>query len=388
MKKCKKMTNHKLMINFIKDLYPSEELIQLHQPNFSGNEKKYVTECIDSTFVSSVGSFVNRFEEMISEYTGAKYAIATVNGTAALHISLQLAGVNPDCEVITQPLTFVATCNAIAYCGAYPVFLDVDLDTLGLSPVSLRKFLENNTKSSPLGRINKKTGRKIAAVLPMHTFGHPCRVDEILNICNEFDIPLIEDSAESLGSFYKGKHTGTFGLLSALSFNGNKIITTGGGGMILTNNENLAEKAKHISTTARRPHTYEYIHDQIGYNYRLPNINAALGCAQMENLNSILKSKRAIANNYKIFALANDFSFIKEPNDSLSNYWLNALILKDKNERDNFLKELNNAQILARPIWKLMHKLPMYNCCDFSNLPNSEWLEERVINIPSSAKIS
>ena len=249
-------------------------------------------------------------------------------------------------------------------------------------------FWENNTKSSPVGRINKKTGRKIAAVLPMHTFGHPCRVDEILNICNEFDIPLIEDSAESLGSFYKGKHTGTFGLLSALSFNGNKIITTGGGGMILTNNENLAEKAKHISTTARRPHTYEYIHDQIGYNYRLPNINAALGCAQMENLNSILKSKRTIANNYKIFASANDFSFIKEPNNSLSNYWLNALILKDKNERDNFLKELNNAQILARPIWKLMHKLPMYNSCDFSNLPNSEWLEERVINIPSSAKIS
>lgn len=379
---------YQVIIDFIQNLYQTKDLIPLHEPKFIGNEKAYLNECVDSTFVSSVGKYVDQFESLICEFTHSKYAIATVNGTAAIHISLQLAGVNKGDEVLTQSLTFVATSNAINYCGAHPVFLDVDLDTFGLSPKSLRDFLVNNTNISQLGCINKKTGRRIAAVLPMHTFGLPCRIEEILDICEEFGIPLVEDAAESLGSFYKNKHTGTFGITSALSFNGNKIITTGGGGMILTNNRLLAKKAKHITTTAKKPHIYEFIHDQIGYNYRLPNINAALGCAQVENLGQILESKRFVAERYKVFASIHNFHFVNEPKNSKSNYWLNALILENKNERDLFLKELNNANIMARPIWKLIHELPMYSHCYSSNLSNSKWLEERVINIPSSPLIT
>ena len=282
------------LILFIRNIYQTDAFIPLHEPRFFGNEKAYVAECIDSTFVSSVGKFVDQFETMMAEFTGAKYAIATVNGTAALHIALKLSGVENGCEVITQPLTFIATCNAISYCGATPVFVDVDRDTLGMSPESLKSFLNDVAVRRPDGTYNKNTGKKIGAVVPMHTFGHPCRIDLISDICHEYNIPLVEDAAESLGSYYQGKHTGTFGLISAFSFNGNKTITTGGGGMIITDNEQIAKHAKHITTTAKIPHAYEYVHDEIGYNYRLPNINAALGCAQMENLTEILQKKQQV----------------------------------------------------------------------------------------------
>ena len=277
-------------VQFIQGIYDTKDFLPLHEPVFFGNEKKYLNECIDSTFVSSVGKFVDQFEQMVAEYTGAKYAVATVNGTAALHIALKLVGTDENCEVITQPLTFIATCNAISYCNAKPIFVDVDRDTMGLSPESLKTFLENETIQKDGACYNKKTGKKIIAVVPMHTFGHPCRIDEIAAICDEHNITLIEDAAESLGSYYKDRHTGTFGKIAAFSFNGNKTITTGGGGMIITDDEVLAKHAKHLTTTAKIPHPYEYIHDEIGYNYRLPNLNAALGCAQMETLDAILKT--------------------------------------------------------------------------------------------------
>lgn len=379
--------NHQDVVDFIRDIYQTSEFIPLHEPKFIGNEKAYVIDCIDSTFVSSIGKYVDRFEQMMSEYTGAKYAIATVNGTAALHIALKLVGVNLGDEVITQPLSFIATCNAISYCGAKPVFVDVDRDTLGLSAESLSAFLAANTTQTLAGCINKITGRKISAVVPMHTFGHPCRIDEIAIICEEFNIPLIEDAAESLGSFYLGRHTGTFGKLSAFSFNGNKTITTGGGGMIITNDDALAKRAKHITTTAKQPHPYEFIHDEIGYNYRLPNINAALGCAQMETLPRFLESKRLIASAYAEFFSASNFTFVTESAQAHSNYWLNALILEDKLARDVFLKALNEAGVMSRPVWRLMNELTMFHDCQSSNLTNAKWLEERVVNIPSSARV-
>lgn len=378
---------HQAIINFIRGLYQTAEFIPLHEPKFVGNEKAYLIDCIDSTFVSSVGAYVDRFEKMMAEYTGAKYAIATVNGTAALHVALKLVGVNRGDEVITQPLSFIATCNAISYCGATPVFVDVDRDTLGLSSDSLRSFLLENTTQTSAGCINNRTGRKISAVVPMHTFGHPCRIDEIAKICEEYCIPLIEDAAESLGSYYRGRHTGTFGKLGAFSFNGNKTITTGGGGMIITDDEALAKRAKHITTTAKQPHPYEFIHDEIGYNYRLPNINAALGCAQMESLSRLLESKRLIASAYAEFFSTSNVSFVQESNQAKSNYWLNALILEDKQARDFFLKELNDAGVMARPAWRLMSELSMFQDCQSTDLSNARWLEERVVNIPSSAKV-
>lgn len=378
---------HQDIVAFIRGLYQTAEFIPLHEPKFVGNEKAYVLDCIDSTFVSSVGKYVDRFEQMMADYTGAKYAVATVNGTAALHIALKLAGVNQGDEVITQSLSFVATCNAISYCGARPVFVDVDRDTLGMSPNSLRAFLTFETTLTSAGCINSTTGKRIAAVVPMHTFGHPCRIDEIAKICEEFGIPLIEDAAESLGSYYQGRHTGSFGKLAAFSFNGNKTITTGGGGMIITNDEALAKRAKHITTTAKQPHPYEFIHDEIGYNYRLPNINAALGCAQMESLPRLLENKRSIALSYaKIFANSN-FTFMEEPAQARSNYWLNALILEDKQARDAFLKDLNEAGVMSRPIWRLMNELTMFGDCQSTDLTNAKWLEERVVNIPSSARM-
>jgi perosamine synthetase len=375
------------VVDFIRGLYKTSEFIPLHEPKFVGNEKAYLIDCIDSTFVSSVGKYVDRFEQLVAEYMGVKYAIATVNGTAALHIALELVGVGYGDEVITQPLSFIATCNAISYCGAKPVFVDVDIDTLGMSPVSLKKFLSENGTKTSTGCINKNTGKKIAAVVPMHTFGHPCRIDEIAKICDEFNIPLIEDSAESLGSFYKGKHTGSFGKLAALSFNGNKTITTGGGGMIITDDEVLARRAKHITTTAKQPHPYEFVHDEIGYNYRLPNINAALGCAQMESLPKLLESKRDIANAYAKFFSDSNHEFVKEPIQASSNYWLNALVLEDKLVRENFLKDLNAAGVMSRPVWRLMNELPMFSDCQSADLTNAKWLEERVVNIPSSARL-
>lgn len=375
------------VIDFIRSVYQTAEFIPLHEPKFVGNEKAYVIDCIDSTFVSSVGKYVDRFEQEMAKYTGAKYAVATVNGTAALHIALKLAGVGPDDEVITQSLSFVATCNAISYCGAKPVFVDVDRDTLGLSPESLEAFLSANATRTAGGCINKTTGRKISAIVPMHTFGHPCRIDAIADICEQFGIALVEDAAESLGSYYQGRHTGTFGKLAAFSFNGNKTITTGGGGMIITDDEALAKHAKHITTTAKIPHPYEFIHDEIGYNYRLPNINAALGCAQMETLPRLLESKRQVASAYAGFFKESGVAFVTEPAHAKSNYWLNALVMEDLSARDRFLKELNEAGVMSRPIWRLMNEHDMFRDCQSSDLSNAKWLEERVVNIPSNARV-
>lgn len=376
------MEKFKEIITFIKKLY-NKDFIALHEPVFIGNEKKYVNECIDTTFVSSVGKFVNKIEEKLCKITGSKYAIATVNGTSALHIALKLAGVKENTEVITQPLTFVATCNAISYLGAKPVFVDVDLDTLGISPESLEYFLKNFTEKKEEKTFNKITKKQITAIVPMHTFGHPCKIDEIIEIANEYNIPVVEDSAESLGSFYKRKHTGTFGKLGILSFNGNKIVTAGGGGAIITNDEKLAKKAKHLTTTAKVPHKWEYYHDKIGYNYRMPNINAALLIAQLENLGLFLKQKRKLAKIYKEFFDKLGIEFFIEPKNTYSNYWLNAILLKNKKERDQFLKFTNENKVQTRPIWRLMYKLPIYKDCFKIATSNAEYIEERLVNIPS-----
>ena len=372
------------VVDFIKETFNTKEFIALHEPRFIGNEKKYLNDCIDSTFVSSVGKYVDRFEKEFASFVGAKYAIATVNGTAALHISLLLANVKKDDEVITQPLTFIATCNAISYIGAKPVFVDVDLDTMGLSPESLKDFLEANCEIINNQCINKTTNKIIKACVPMHTFGHPCKIEEIKEICDIWNISLVEDAAESLGSFYKDKHTGTFGKVGAFSFNGNKIITSGGGGVIVTDDEQIAKRAKHITTTAKIPHPYEYVHDEIAYNYRLPNINAALLVAQMENLEKFLESKRELASTYEKFFKTSNIDFIKEPKDSKSNYWLQAVLLNDLKQRDEFLEFTNKNGVMTRPIWRLMNELEMYKDCQKDELKNAKYLEQRVVNIPSS----
>jgi len=377
-------TQYTPVVDFIRSIYKTDSFIPLHEPRFLGNEKKYLNECIDSTFVSSVGKFVDEFESKIATYTGAKYAIATSNGTSALHISLLISGVESGDEVITQPLTFVATCNAISYCNAAPVFIDVDTDTMGMSPVALESFLKANTTVENQHCVNKSTGNIIKACVPMHTFGHPCRIEEIQRICKEWHIILVEDSAESLGSFYGNQHTGTFGELGVISFNGNKIITSGGGGCILTNNEDLAKKAKHITTTAKVPHKWEYIHDLIGYNYRMPNLNAALIVAQLEQLDGFLKSKRSLAKFYNDFFQNSDIHFVTDPENAKSNYWLNSIIFKSKDQRNLFLDETNSQGVMARPIWTLMNKLPMFKDAQCGDLINAEWLEDRVVNIPSS----
>jgi len=439
------------VIDFIRSLYPNREIVPLHEPYFAGNEKKYVLDCIESTFVSSVGKYVDRFEEMIKEFTGAKYAIATVNGTSALHIALKLAGVQEGDLVITQPLTFIATCNAIAYCGAEPIFVDIDPETLGMSPVSLELWLSANTiiqddacylkevqestnlhelsqvqestNLHELSQVHESTNlhklsqvqestnlhelsqikelsnsnsskfvkirglKKIAACVPMHTFGHPCKIDQIIEICNRYHIPVVEDAAESIGSYYKGKHTGTFGKLGILSFNGNKTITTGGGGMILTNDDQLGPLAKHITTTAKKAHPWKFEHDMIGYNYRLPNINAALGCAQMEMLPEILKNKRETAQIYQdYFQTIADIEFITEPKDCISNYWLNTILLKNIEERNTFLEQANTQKVMCRPAWILMNKLKMFSHCVKTEIPISSEIEGCLINLPSSMR--
>jgi perosamine synthetase len=375
-------------IRFVKEMYGIKELIPLHAPQFNGNEKKYLNECIDSTFVSSVGKFVDEFEEKIAHYTGAKYAVATSNGTSALHIALLLANVTENDEVITQPLTFVATCNAISYCNANPIFIDVDKDTMGLSPSSLQVYLEKNTFIKSQQCINNRTGKVIKACVAMHTFGHPCRIDKIKDICDKYYINLIEDAAESLGSFYKDKHTGTFSQMGVMSFNGNKIITAGGGGCFITNDKELAKRAKHLTTTAKVPHKWEYTHDMVGYNYRMPNLNAALIVAQLEQLENFLNHKRNLANRYAEFFNLNTIKFIVEPKNSKSNYWLNAVILKDEKQRDLFLEETNSKGVMTRPIWTLMNKLTMFQNAQCGELTNAEWLEKRVVNIPSSVVVS
>jgi len=372
------------IVSHIREVYKTEDFIPLHVPTLNGNEKKYLNECIDSTFVSSVGKFVDLFEERIEEYTGAKKAIVCVNGTNALHMCLKLVGVESNDEVITQSLTFIATANAISYANAIPLFIDVDKDTMGLSPKALKNYLEVNTYIKNKECFNRVTGRRIKACMPMHTFGHACRIEEIANICTEYHIELVEDAAEAMGAKSNGIHLGLFGKISAISFNGNKVMTTGGGGVIITNDEELGARAKHITTQAKIPHPWEYEHDEIGYNYRMPNINAALGVAQLEQIEVFINSKRKIADQYYSFFKKNNINFFKERNDIISNYWLNAIIFKDREERDAFLKYSNENKVMTRPIWQLMNKLQMFKDCPKGELPNAEWLEDRVVNIPSS----
>jgi perosamine synthetase len=376
------------IVSFIQSLYPVENPIPLHAPRFSGNEKKYLIDCIDTTYVSYVGDYVSRFEDNIRQYAGAKYAVAVSSGTAALHVALRLAEVAPGDEVITQPLTFVATANAISYCGAQPVFVDVERSTLGLDPDKLNEFLIDNCilKSDDMC-YNKRTGRKIAACVPMHTLGHPVRIDQIIEICQRHHIPVVEDAAEALGSFYRGQHAGTFGDIGIFSFNGNKPVTTGGGGMIITNNEAHAAKAKHLTTTAKQPHPWKFIHDEVGYNYRLPNINAAVGCAQMECFARVLENKRTTAQKYEQFFQDIGIPFVAEPAHSRSNYWLNAIVLKDRQEQEQFLAYATGKGIQTRPAWTLMSRLPMYRHCQCTSLETAQWLEDRLVNIPSSVRI-
>ncbi|TIH06504.1 LegC family aminotransferase [Pseudomonas leptonychotis] len=378
----------KQLITFIRDHFGTNEFIPLHAPVFSGNEQKYVADTITSTFVSSIGAYVDRFERDMASYTGSPKAVATVNGTAALHIALRLAGVEAGDLVLTQPLTFVATCNAIAYCKAEPVFIDVDRDTLGLSAKAMEAWLEDNAKLDSEGVCRTRADNKVVrACVPMHTFGHPADLDGLVSVTLRWNIALVEDAAESLGSYYKGKHTGTFGVLGTLSFNGNKIMTTGGGGMILAG-EPLAARAKHLTTTAKKPHPFEYIHDELGYNYRLPNLNAALGCAQLEQLEAFIEAKRALAEAYEGLFSGTNLEFVKEPTGCRSNYWLNAVICEYKAHRDELLESTNQQGVMTRPIWTLMNHLAMYQSCRRGDLSNAEWLAARVVNLPSSVVIS
>ena len=367
-----------------------QDFVALHEPYFAGNEWAYLKECIDTGWVSSVGKFVDQFETKLSEFTGARYAVATVNGTAALHTCLKLVDVTAGDEILVPALTFVATANAISYCGAIPHFVDSEERTLGLDPCKLAAYLAEIADIRVDGCFNRRSGRRIKAVVPMHTFGHPVDLDPLVELCARYSLELIEDAAESLGSYYKGRHTGNWDTMSALSFNGNKIVTTGGGGAILTNDESLAKLAKHVTTTAKIPHKWEFNHDTIGYNYRLPNINAALGCAQLEQLPVFLEKKRALAQRYKeAFKAVNGISFFTEPDFAVSNYWLNVLLLDEDNaaERDALLEATNSQGVMTRPAWTLMHKLPMYSSCPRMDVSVAESLERRIVNIPSSVAI-
>lgn len=374
--------------DFVHQLFGTEETVPLHAPLFIGNEKKYLNECIDTTFVSSIGKFVDRFEEKMAAYTGAKKAVVCVSGTNALHMAMMLVGVERDDEVLTQALTFIATCNAISYIGAHPVFIDVDMETLGLSPKAVKAWLEKNAELKNGGCYNKKTGRRVKACIPMHTFGHPVKIDELVQICDEWHLELVEDAAESIGSFYKGQHTGTFGKVGAISFNGNKTITTGGGGMLLFQDEELGKLAKHLTTQAKVPHRWAFVHDHIGYNYRMPNINAALGCAQLENLDRYVENKRETAQIYAdFFKNIPDITFFTEPENCRSNYWLNVVMLKGKAAQQEFLEYTNDHGVMTRPVWELMNRLEMFKQCETDGLKNTEWLADRIVNIPSSVRL-
>lgn len=376
------------IVNFIHKLYRTEEFVPLHAPLFIGNEKKYLDECIDTTFVSSVGKFVDRFEEEIAAYTGAKKAVVCVSGTNALHMAMLLADIKREDEVLTQALTFIATCNAISYIGARPVFIDVDKDTLGLSPKAIEQWLEKNAELKNGTCYNKNSGRRVRACIPMHTFGHPVKIDELVDICKDWHIELIEDAAESIGSFYKGQHTGTFGKVGVISFNGNKTITTGGGGILLFQDEELGRLAKYLTTQAKVPHRWAFVHDHIGYNYRMPNINAALGCAQLENLERYVEDKRETADIYKkFFTTISDVTFFTEPKNCRSNYWLNVIIMKDKKAQQDFLEYTNDNGVMTRPVWELMPRLKMFEQCEADGLVNTEWLADRIVNIPSSVRL-
>jgi aminotransferase in exopolysaccharide biosynthesis len=372
------------VIEHVRSLYGTEDFIPLHRPVFGGEEKAMLAECIDTSFVSSVGKRVDEFEARVAAFTGARHAVAVVNGTCALQVALRVAGVEPGDEVVTQALTFVATANSIAHAGARPVFVDVDRETLGMSPDALQAFLESEAERRDDGCFNRGTGKRIAACMPMHTFGHPCRIEEIGRICAEWGIELVEDAAESLGSYRGERHTGTFGRLGVFSFNGNKIITTGGGGMIVTDDEALARHAKHLTTTAKVPHAYEFVHDEIGYNFRMPNLNAALGCAQMAQLPGFLAAKREIAAGYRRLCEELGIVFISEQAGTRSNYWLNAVLLDSRAQRDEFLKATNDAGVMTRPIWRLMSELSIFAHCQRAPLSMSKWLEQRVVCLPSS----
>ncbi len=380
-----------LIVENIKGVLPKDkEFIALHEPVFKGNDWEYVKECLDTGWVSSVGKYVDRFEEMLAEFTGVRYAVATVNGTAALHIAIKLVGVEQGDEVLVQTITFIATANAVMYCGAIPHFIDIEERTLGTDPFKLASYLDEIAEIRGGHCFNKVTGRRIKAVVPMHTFGHPVDLDPLVEVCEKFKIALVEDAAESLGSYYKRKHTGNWGKVATLSFNGNKVVTTGGGGAILTNDADIAKLAKHLTTTAKVPHAWEYAHDQVGYNYRLPNINAALGCAQLEQLPSVIERKRELAKRYQqAFQKIKSVSIMVESEFAKSNYWLNALILdrEYEGERDHLLQALNNQGIMSRPLWNPMHSLPMYAQCPKMNLDVAESLNKRVINIPSGSQL-
>lgn len=375
----------------LKSVIKLNDSVKLHEPLFRGNEQKYVKECISSSYVSSVGKFVDRFEKELADYAGARRAIAVVNGTAALQLALKLAGVKEGDEVLLPALTFVATANAIHYLGATAHFVDSEEQTLGLDAIALRSWLKHCAEVTEDGCRNRLTGKRIKALLPMHTFGNPCDLQGLLAVAHDYKLVLVEDAAESLGSFYNGKHTGTFGRLGALSFNGNKIITTGGGGAILTNDEQLADRAKHLSTTAKLPHRWNYVHDEIGYNFRMPNLNAALGCAQLEQLDNFLQSKRRLFSQYlEAFKGISQLRLLQESAVSKSNYWLQTIIL-DKaisNQRDTILEVTNNANFMTRPAWTLIHQLEPYKKSPRAPLPVSESLVQRIINLPSSAGLA
>ncbi|WP_353077533.1 LegC family aminotransferase [Flavobacterium sp.] len=380
------MKHIKDTISFIQQSFKSKEFIPLHAPTFGGNEKNYLIETIDSTFVSSVGAYVDQFEEIMSSITNTKKSVAVVNGTAGIQVALRLVGVSTGDEVITQALTFIATANAIAYNGASPIFLDVDIDTMGLSPKAVNQFLDEFGELREEGCFNKKTGKKISACLPMHTFGFPVHLGELKAICDAWKIPIVEDAAESLGSEYKNKPTGSIGEIGVFSFNGNKIVTCGGGGAIVTNNENLGIKGKYLTTTAKVPHPFEFYHDELGYNFRMPNLNAALACAQLEQLNSFLENKRTLALEYKSFFDTSEIKFRTETPNTKANYWLMCVELENLKERDLFLAETNTAKVMTRPIWQLMYRLPMYQHCQKDQQLNAQFLEERIVNIPSSVR--
>jgi len=376
------------IVDFIRELYGSDGFVPLHEPYFAGKEREYLLDCIDSTFVSSVGRYVDRFEEMICDITGAGFAVATVNGTSALHVALLLSGVVAGDEVITQPLTFVATANAISYCGAVPLFLDVNRESLGLCPQKLSDYLATNCELNGAGEcVNRGTGRVIRACVPMHTFGHAVELDGVLAVCEQYNIVVVEDAAESLGSVYRGRHTGTFGRFGVFSFNGNKTVTCGGGGVIVCNDQQLARRAKHITTTAKMPHRWEYNHDCIGFNYRMPNLNAALAVAQLEMLDVIVADKRKTAGLYQDFFTGLGVECVEERAGCFSNYWLNAIIFSNYEERNSFLQYSNDSQVMTRPIWQLMNRLDIFADCPCGNLDNSQWLAERVVNIPSSVRL-
>jgi perosamine synthetase len=378
--------SHKEVIEFIQSTFNTKDPIPLHAPVFGGREREYVLDTINSTFVSSVGAYVDRAEKMMADIAQTQKAVAVVNGTSGLHMALKLVGVQMGDEVITQALTFVATANAIRYTGAEPVFLDVDYDTMGLSPEAVRFFLENNCEKRKDGTFNNNTGRRIAAILPMHTFGFPLDLDGLTSVCQEWNLPLVEDAAESLGSYYKDKHTGSFGDVGVFSFNGNKIVTSGGGGMLVTNNPELGQLCKHLTTTSKIPHPYEYAHDNLGYNYRMPNINAALLCAQLERLDSFLENKRQLAERYSEFFYNRGIKFRKEQENTRANYWLMCVELDNLQQRNDFLYETNSVGVMTRPIWQLMYRLPMYQHCFRDDQTNAEFLEQRIVNIPSSVQ--